>query len=72
MDVCCLLLLFYCACFFSIAAVYMVNKVGYIIFLPCGFFLLSSFYLFFLTYNLSGRRLDVYHTSTHDVALVRI
>jgi len=34
-----------------------------IIFLSCGFFLLS---------NLSGRRLDVYHTSTHGVALVRI
>jgi len=29
MDVCCLLLLFYCPCFFSIAAVYMVNKVEY-------------------------------------------
>jgi len=40
-----------------------------IIFLPCGFFLLS----FFLSSpKLSGRRLDVYHTSTHDVALVRI
>jgi len=37
-----------------------------IIFLPCGFF-----DLFFLA-NLSGRRLDVCHTSTHDVALVRI
>jgi len=33
--------------------------------------LLSS--IFFLSSpNLSGRRLDVYHTSTHDVALVRI
>jgi len=31
----------------------------------------SSFYPFFLAY-LSGRTLDVYHTSTHDVALVRI
>ena len=28
--------------------------------------------LFFSSPNLSGRRLDVYHTSTHDVALVRI
>ena len=36
-----------------------------IIFLPCGF------YLLFLP-NLIGRRLDVYHTSTHGVALVRI
>jgi len=40
-----------------------------IIFLPCGFFL--SFCLFFSP-NLSGRRLDVYHTLTHGVALVRI
>jgi len=34
-------------------------------------FLSSFFFLFFLAY-LSGRRLDVYHTSTHGVALVRI
>ena len=42
-----------------------------IIFLSCGFYLLSSsIYLFFLSSpNLSGRRLDVYHTSTHGVAL---
>jgi len=40
-----------------------------IIFLPCCFF--RSFY-FFSSPNLSGRRLDVYHTSTHGVALVRI
>ena len=40
-----------------------------IIFLPCGFFYL----LFFLSSpNLSGRRVDVYHISTHGVALVRI
>jgi len=32
-----------------------------IIFLPCGFFLLSSF--FYSSPNLSGRRLDVYHIS---------
>jgi len=39
-----------------------------IIFLPCDFYL-----LFYSSPNLSGRRLDVYHTSTcHDVALVRI
>ena len=45
-----------------------------IIFLPCDFylssFLLSSFFL--SSPNLSGRRVDVYHTSTHGVALVRI
>ena len=40
--------------------------------LPCDFYL--SFFLpsFFSSPNLSGRRLDVYHTSTHGVALVRI
>jgi len=40
-----------------------------IIFLACGFFLLSFFYS---SRNLSGQRLDVCHTSTHGVALVRI
>jgi len=40
-----------------------------VIFLPCGFFLSSSF---FSSPNLSGRRLDVYHTSTHGMALVQI
>ena len=45
-----------------------------IIFLPCDFYLcffVLSFFLF-SSPNLSGRRLDVYHTSTHGVALVRI
>jgi len=42
-----------------------------IIFLPCVFFPSSSI-LLFSSPNLSGRRLDVYHTSTHGVALVRI
>ena len=31
-----------------------------------------SFFLRFSSTNLSGHRLDVYHTSTHGVALVRI
>jgi len=35
-----------------------------------SFFFLLSFFL--SSPNLSGRRLDVYHTSTHDVFLVRI
>jgi len=35
-----------------------------------SFFLLLLY--FFPSPNLSGRRLDVYHTSTHDVALVQI
>jgi len=39
------------------------------IFLPCDFYLLPSS---FFSPNLSGRRLYVYHTSTHGVALVRI
>ena len=46
------------------------NRCG-IIFLPCGFYL-SSFFLLFSSPNLSGRRLGLYHTSTHGVALVRI
>ena len=37
--------------------------------MPCDFYLLLSF---FSSPNLSGRRLNVYHTSTHGVALVRI
>jgi len=40
-----------------------------VIFLPRGFFFLSSF---FSSPDLSRRRFDVYHTSTHGVALVRI
>jgi len=43
-----------------------------IIFSCCGFCLLSIYQSFFSSPNLSGRRLDVYHTSTHGVALVRI
>jgi len=39
------------------------SRCGNYIFVP---FLLSSF---FLSSNLSHHRLDVYHTSTHDVAL---
>ena len=41
----------------------------------CGHYIVVmflSFYLpFFSSPNLSGRRLDVYHNSTHGVALVR-
>ena len=43
-----------------------------IIFLPCGFSLSICLLLFFSSPNLSGRRLDVSHTWTHGVALVRI
>ena len=40
-----------------------------IMFLSCGFFF---FFFFFSSSILSGRRLDVYHTSTHGVAVVQI
>ena len=42
---------------------------GSIIFLPCDFYL-SIYLVLFSSLNLSGRRLDVYHTLTHGVALV--
>ena len=37
-----------------------------------SFYLLSIFFFFFSSPILSGHRLDVYHTSTHGVALVQI
>jgi len=48
------------------------NRAGHYIF--AMWFLSSSFFFFLLfsSPNLSGRRLDVYHTSTHCVALVRV
>jgi len=39
------------------------NRAGYYIYAP--WFLLSSSFFLFSSPNLSGRRLDVYHTSTH-------
>ena len=44
------------------------NRCGHYIF--ALWFLSSSFFFFFSSPNLSGRRLDIYHTSTHGVALV--
>ena len=44
------------------------NMVGHYIF---ALWFLSFFFLSFSSPNLSGRRLDVYHTSTHGVAVVR-
>jgi len=49
------------------------NRGGALYFCPVVSFLLSSFFhLLFSSPNLSGRRLDVYHTLAHGVALVRI
>jgi len=42
-----------------------------IVFVPCDFYLSFSS-IFFSSPNLSGRRLDIYHTSTHSVALVQM
>ena len=50
---------------FIMAALY--NRAGHYIFV---LWFLSIF--FFSSLNLSGRIMDVYHTSTHDVVLVRI
>ena len=63
---CCNLILFL-VLFWFLWSPYVIGQT--IIFSSCSFFLLSSF---FSSPNLSGRRLDVYHTSTHSVALVRI
>ena len=40
----------------------------------CGHYIFALWFLsiFFFSPNLSGRRLDVYHNSTHGVALVQI
>ena len=46
------------------------NRTGHYIF--ALWFLLLSIFLFFSSRILSRRRLDVCHTSTHGVALVRI
>jgi len=47
------------------------NRAGHYIF-ALWFLLLLSFFFFFSSPNLSRRRLDVWHTSTHGVALMRI
>jgi len=58
----------YLICFlFVMAALW--NRAGHYILVL--WFLLSSFFFFLLAYS-HRRRLDVYHTSTHGVALVRI
>jgi len=63
--------------FLEHASLFFLDSVSFCIFMValCIFilwFLLSSSVFFFSSPNLSRRRLDVYHTSTHGVALVRI
>jgi len=53
----------------DIIMVTLCNRADHYIF---ALWFLSSFFLLFFTPNLSGRRLDVYHTSAHGVALVQI
>jgi len=47
------------------------NRAGHYIF-ALWFFLLTFFFFFFSSPNLIGHKVDVYHTSTHGVALVPI
>jgi len=47
------------------------NRTGHYIF-AMWFLSIDLLSFFFSSPNLSGHRLDVYHTSTHGVALVRI
>ena len=55
---------------FFIIMVALCNRADHNIFML--FLLSSSFFFFISSPNLSGRRLDVYHTLAHGVALVRI
>ena len=60
-------------CFFMVALWNRADHYIFILFLSSFFFfLLLSSSSFFSSPNLSGRRLDVYHTLAHGVALVRI
>jgi len=54
---------------FMLFMVALCNRADHYIF---ALWFLSIFFFFYSSSNLSGRRLDVYHTSTHGVALVRI
>jgi len=58
-----------CGLFFLLWSPYVIGRPY--IFSSCFFFFFLSFF-FFSSPNLSGRRLDVYHTLAHGVALVRI
>jgi len=48
------------------------NRAGHYIFALWFLLLSSSIFFLFSSRNLSGRRVDVYYTSTHGVVLVRI
>jgi len=52
---------------FHLFMVALCNRAGHYIFAVVSFF-----FFLFSSLNLSGYRLDVYNTSTHGVALVRI
>jgi len=54
---------------FRLFMVALCNRTDHYIF-ALWFLLLSSYLFFFSSPNLSGRRLDVYNTSSHGVALV--
>ena len=56
---------------FILFMVALYNRADHYIFIVFLCFFLLSFFFFSLP-NLSGRRLDVYHTSAHGVALVGI
>jgi len=53
----------------TVIMVALCNRADHYIF---ALWFLSIYLLLFSSPNLSGHRLDVYHTSTHGVALVRI
>jgi len=59
--------------FIIVIMVALCNRADHYIFMLWFVLLLLSLFLsFFSSPNLSGRRLDVYHTLAHGVALVRI
>jgi len=65
---CILMYLYFSYCIIMVA---LCNRTDHYIF-ALWFLSFFFFFFFFSSPNLSGRRLDVYHTSTHGVALVRI
>jgi len=68
--VCLCVLVCFFLCVLLLFMVALCNRADHIYFHPVSFILLLL--SFFSSPNLSGRRLDVHHTSAHGVALVRI